>query len=129
MRQSARMTGSKNYDHRASQAKAAFGRSFCLAVPELTRSTGIQFNARLSLRRPRELLTLSQSCGLADAASSGHAYRAIRGRCCVIEGSGPAQSCSGGKLNDAATQLDPRDRDGRMLDNLARNSSEFRFCG
>ena len=93
MRQSARMTGSKNSDHRASQAKAAFGRSFCLAVPELTRSTGIQLNARLSLRRPCELLTLSQSCGLADAASSGHAYRAIRGRCCVIEGSGPAQSC------------------------------------
>src|SRR5882724_2205174 len=90
MRQSARMTGSKNSAHRASQAKAAFGRSFCLAVPELTRSTGIQLNARLSLRRPCELLTLSQSCGLADAASSGHAYRAIRGRCCVIEGSGPA---------------------------------------
>ena len=83
MRQSARMTGSKNSAHRASQAKAAFGWSFCLAVPELTRSTGIQLNARLSLRRPCELLTLSQSCGLADAASSGHAYRAIRGRCCV----------------------------------------------
>jgi len=98
MRQSARMTGSKNSAHRASQAKAAFGRSFCLAVPELTRSTGIQLNARLSLRRPCELLTLSQSCGLADAASSGHAYRAIRGRCCVIEGSGPAQSCLDGKL-------------------------------
>jgi hypothetical protein len=47
----------------------------------------------------------------------------------VIEGSGPAQSCSGGKLNDAATQLDPLDRDGRMLDNLARNSFEFCFCG
>ena len=25
--------------------------SFCLAVPELTRSTGIQLNARVSLRR------------------------------------------------------------------------------
>jgi hypothetical protein len=34
-----------------------------------------------------------------------------------------------GKLNDAATQLDPLDRDGRMLDNLARNSFEFCFCG
>jgi hypothetical protein len=47
----------------------------------------------------------------------------------VIEGSGPAQSCLDGKLNDAATQLDPLDRDGRMLDNLARNSFEFCFCG
>jgi hypothetical protein len=64
-----------------------------LAVPELTRSTGIQLNARLSLRRPCELLTLSQSRDLADAASiGGHAYRAIRGRCCVNEGSGPAHS-------------------------------------
>ena len=70
MRQSARMTGSKNCDHRASQAKAAFWRSFCLAVPELTRSSGIQLNERVSLRRPCELLTLSQSRGLADAASS-----------------------------------------------------------
>jgi len=64
-----------------------------LAVPELIRSTGIQLNARLSLRRPCELLTLSQSRDLADAASiGGHAYRAIRGRWCVIEGSGPAHS-------------------------------------
>ena len=104
-------------------------RSFCLAVPELTRHAGIQLNERVSLRRPFEILSSIQSCGLADAASSGHAYRAIRGRCCVIEGSGPAQSCLDGKLNDAATQLDPLDRDGRMLDNLARNNSEFRICG
>jgi hypothetical protein len=34
-----------------------------------------------------------------------------------------------GKFDDAATQLDPLDRDGRMLDNLARNSFEFCFCG
>src|SRR5450631_2858588 len=34
-----------------------------------------------------------------------------------------------GKLNDAATQLDPLDRDGGMLDNLARNGFEFCFCG
>jgi len=68
-------------------------RRWSLAAPELTRSTGIQLNARLSLRRPCELLTLSQSRDLADAASiGGHAYRAIRGRCCVIEGSGPAHS-------------------------------------
>jgi hypothetical protein len=33
------------------------------------------------------------------------------------------------ELNDAATQLDPLDRDGRMLDNLARNSFEFCLCG
>ena len=77
----------------------------------------------------REILSSPQSSGLADAASTGHAYRAIRGRCCVIEGSGPAQSCLDGKLDDAATQLDPLDRDGRMLDNLARNSFEFCFCG
>jgi hypothetical protein len=44
----------------------------------------------------------------------------------VIEGSGPAQWCLDGKLSDAATQLDPLDRDGRMLDNLAL---EFCFCG
>jgi hypothetical protein len=33
-----------------------------------------------------------------------------------------------GKLNDAATRLDPLDRDGRMLDPLARNSFEFIFA-
>jgi hypothetical protein len=33
-----------------------------------------------------------------------------------------------GKLNDAATQLDPLDRDGWMLDNPARNGFEFCFC-
>jgi hypothetical protein len=43
---------------------------FLLRVPELTRSVGIQLNERVSLRRPCELLTLSQSRGLADAASS-----------------------------------------------------------
>jgi hypothetical protein len=37
----------------------------------------------------REILSSMQSSGLADAASTGHAYRAIRGRCCVI-GGGPA---------------------------------------
>jgi hypothetical protein len=59
----------------------AFGRFFCLAVPELTRSTGIQLNERVSLRRPFEILSSIQSCGLASAAPTGHAYRAIRGRC------------------------------------------------
>jgi hypothetical protein len=42
---------------------------------------------------------------------------------------GPAQSCLDGKLNDAATQLYLLDRVSRMLDNLARNSFEFRFYG
>ena len=42
---------------------------------------------------------------------------------------GPAQSCLDGKLNDAATRLDPLDRDGRMLDHFTRNSFEFCFCG
>jgi hypothetical protein len=36
----------------------------------------------------REILSSIQSSGLADAATTGHAYRAIRGRCCVI-GGGP----------------------------------------
>src|ERR1700730_3305297 len=102
---------------------------FLFAVPELTRRVGIQRNERVSLRRPIEILSSIQSRGLANAASTGHAYRAIRGRCCVIEGSGPAQSCLDGKLDDAATPLDPLDRDGRMLDSLARNSFEFCFCG
>jgi hypothetical protein len=34
----------------------------------------------------------------------------------------------GGKRNEAATQFDPLDRDGRMLDNPARNRFEFCFC-
>jgi hypothetical protein len=42
----------------------------------------------------------------------------------LIEGSGPAQSGLDGKLDDAAATLDPLDRDGGMLDNLARNSFE-----
>ena len=84
MRQSARMTGSKNSAHRASQAKAAFGRSFCLAVPDLTRNADIQLNERVSLRSPFEILSSIQSRGLASAAPTGHdVYCAIRGRCCV----------------------------------------------
>jgi hypothetical protein len=35
----------------------AFGLSFCLAVPELTRSAGIQLNARVSLQRPVDQLS------------------------------------------------------------------------
>jgi hypothetical protein len=57
---------------------ATFGRSFLLAVPELTRSVGIQLNERVSLRRRCKILSSSQSCGL---AALSHAYRAIRGRC------------------------------------------------
>jgi hypothetical protein len=45
--------------------ETAFGRSFCLAVPELTRSADIKLNERVSLQRPFKLLTLSQSRGLA----------------------------------------------------------------
>jgi hypothetical protein len=43
-------------------------------------------------------------------------------------GGGSAQSCLDGKLNDAATRLDPLNRDDWMLDNLARNSFEFCFA-
>jgi len=32
-------------------------RSFCLAVPDLTRSADIQLNERVSLRRPLEILS------------------------------------------------------------------------
>jgi hypothetical protein len=39
----------------------------------------------------REILSSPHSCGLADAARSGHVYHAIRGRCCLIGCSGPAQ--------------------------------------
>jgi len=35
----------------------------------------------------------------------------------------------GRQFNDAATQLDPLDRDSGMLDNPARDSFEFCFCG
>jgi hypothetical protein len=111
---------------RVNQIPATLGRSFCLAVPDLTHTADIKLNDRVSLRRPFEILSSIQSRGLAPV---GHVYRAIRGRCCVIGGSGPAQWCLDGKLNDAATQLDPLDRDGRMLDNPARNSFEFCFCG
>jgi hypothetical protein len=62
----------------------------CFGVPDLTRKAGIQLNERVSLRRPFEILSSIQSRGLANAVPTGHAYRAIRGRCCVIEGSGPA---------------------------------------
>ena len=56
--------------------------------------------------------------------------RMIRGRrLCPSGGPAPAQSCLDEWRNDAATQLDPLDRDGRMLGNLARNSFEFYFCG
>ena len=40
------------------------------------------------------ILSSSQSCGLADAAPTGHAYRTIRGRCCVIGGRGPAPAAA-----------------------------------
>jgi hypothetical protein len=102
---------------------------FLFAVPELTRSVGIQLNERVSLRRPIEILSSIQSRGLADAASSAAMRTARLGVAAAWLGSGPAKSCLDGKLDDAATQLDPLDRDGRMLDSLARNSFEFCFCG
>jgi hypothetical protein len=56
-------------------------RQLVLVVPELTRSTGIQLNERVSLQRLIEILSSIQSRGLASAVPTGHAYRAIRGRC------------------------------------------------
>jgi hypothetical protein len=66
-----------------SAQEAVFGRSFCLVVPELIRSARVQLNERVLLQRPFELLTSSQSFGLARHSRTpppGHAYRAIRGR-------------------------------------------------
>jgi hypothetical protein len=63
-----------------------------LTVPELTHSAGIQLNERVSLRREYEILSLPQSrkigCGRKRLS---HAFLAIRGRCFLIGGSGPAQ--------------------------------------
>jgi hypothetical protein len=44
-------------------------------------------------------------------------------------GGDPANLGLDEKLYDAAPQLDPLDRDGRMLDSVARDSFEFCFCG
>ena len=72
---------------------------------------------------PLDILSSIQSRGLADRTCR---RRAIRGRRRSL-GGGPAQSAvSDGNSNDAATQPDPLDRDGRMLDDLTRNS--FDFC-
>jgi hypothetical protein len=101
-----------------------------LAVPDLTRNAGVQLNERVSLQRPCKLLTLSQSRDLADAAlSGGHEYRAIRGRCCVTEAAAPPDRVWTESSMTRRRRLDPLDRNGRMLDNLARNSFEFCFCG
>jgi hypothetical protein len=99
-------------------------RSFCLVVPELIRSAYIKLNERVSLQRPFELLTLSESRGLARhyVPPPGHAYRAIRGRRFARGRRPRSNRIWMEKPNDAATRLDPLDRDGRMLDHLARNS-------
>jgi hypothetical protein len=109
----------------------AFQAVFLLAVPALTRSADIKLNKRVSLRRPFELLTLSQSCGLAR-------HSRTPARPCVPRDQGsplregtaaPLNRVGRKAINDAATQLDPLDRDSGMLDNLARSSFEFCFCG
>jgi len=65
-----------------------------IQVPELTGSAGIKLNERISLRQFFELLTFSQSCGLArrSRTSPSHAYRAIRGRR-FARGGGSAPEC------------------------------------
>jgi len=55
--------------------------------------------------------------------------RMIRGRRLCSAAAPPSQSCLDEWRNDAATQLNPRNSDGRMLGNFARNSFEFCFCG
>jgi hypothetical protein len=55
-----------------------------------------------------EILSSSQSCGLADAAPTGHAYRAIRGRCCVVGGGGPAPAAAKGKYGNEQRQHEGR---------------------
>ena len=96
-----------------------------VSVPELTRSADIKLNARLRLPPAVAIVSSPQLRGVPTAI---HRTRAIRGRRLPRGRGGPAQSCLDGKLNDAATQLDPLDRDSRMLDNPARNGFEFCFC-
>jgi hypothetical protein len=82
-----------------------------IQVPELTGSAGIKLNERISLRQFFELLTFSQSCGLArpSRTSPSHAYRAIRGRR-FARGGGSAPECGemcghGGLLSKPRLEL------------------------
>jgi hypothetical protein len=62
-----------------------------LADPELTRSASIKLNDRVSLRRADEILSSSQSGGIEPTPHvPAMRTRAIRGRCFLIGGSGPA---------------------------------------
>src|SRR6266446_3279601 len=98
-----------------------------VSVPELTRSADIKLNTRLQLPPAVAIVSSPQ---LRRVPTATNRTRAIRGRR-LTQASGvaaPPNCVWIGKLNVAATQLDPLDRDGRMLDNPARNGFEFCFC-
>ena len=65
---------------------------------------------------------------LADAASINQAIPCDEGPLRLALAAAPPNRLFGRKGNDTTTQLDPLDRDGRLLDHLARNSFEFCFC-
>jgi hypothetical protein len=101
-------------------------REILLAVPEFTRGADINLNTRLRLPRAVAIVSSSQLRGVPKAIPP----RPRDQGSLLAKGGGPAQSPVWMEnSNDAAAQLDALDPDGRMLDNLARNSFEFSLGG
>jgi hypothetical protein len=95
------------------------------AVPELTRSAYIKLNTRLRSPPAVAIVSSPQLRGVPTAIQPNPRDQ---GSPFNPRGVAARPSWFGRKLNDAATQLDPLDRDGWMLDSLARNGFEFCFC-
>jgi len=101
-------------------------REILVAVPEFTRGADINLNTRLRLPRAVAIVSSSQLRGVPKAIPP----RPRDQGSLLAKGGGPAQSPVWMEnSNDAAAQLDALDPDGRMLDNLARNSFEFSLGG
>src|SRR6266436_1213135 len=96
-----------------------------VSVPDLTRSADIKLNTRLRLPPAVAIVSSPQLRGLPTAIPSNPRNQ---GSPLNLRGVAAPPNCVWIGKNDAATQLDPLDRDGRMLDNHARNSLEFCFC-
>jgi hypothetical protein len=92
---------------------------------KLTRSADIKLNTRLRLPPAVAIVSSPQLRGVPTAIQPNPRNQ---GSPLTQRGGGPAHRGLDRKLNDTPTQLDPLDRDGWMLDSLARNSFEFCFC-
>jgi len=101
-------------------------REILLAVPEFTRGADINLNTRLRLPRAVAIVSSSQLRGGPKAIPP---RPRDQGRCLQRAAAPPNRRFRWKTQMTRRRRLDALDPDGRMLDNLARNSFEFSLGG